>query len=212
MRIAAKSVQPGDTFALHLGNGVHGFARLVYVMEGHYNITEFFKHTSAKPEFDEAIFHAGRVIPLPNLDYTMLLSNQLYRWKPIFRDPNFEPDWNELKDLEFRYGVSNAERINFDWTPESKEMRIINRLVPLEEAEKLESIDTFSNPHWLYPRLRKAFDLHPNAWAKQGDLLDWMYHNGIFFTPMVPDGEGGRRYGNWKAPIPKKPDPKREGS
>lgn len=206
MRISARSVQPGDTFALYLGNGVYAFARLVYKMEGAFYITEFFNHTSDRPTISSSVFESGRSIPLQNLDYTMLLSKKFYRWTPLLRNSDFEPNWEEIRNLEFRGGPGQSKRVNLDWTPESSEMRVIVKQVPSEKAEKLERWDTCWNPQDVYGRLRRHFGLKPYIWDSQADLMAWLYHNSIFFTPPAIDKDGSPAYGDWKDPIPKSPD------
>lgn len=206
MRVSAKKVKPGDIFSLHLGNGAFGFARLIYVMEGRYYLTEFFDITARDPEFKPEVLRAGRVIPLQNLDYTMLLSKKFYRWKLLLRDPGFQPDWAELRQLKFRGGPGEIEMINFDWTPGSSDMRIAIERTSREESDKFERWDTCWNPQRIYPRLRKAFDLEPNHWRSQADLMRWMYHNDIFFTPPESEDDQNPAYGDWREPPEKKPD------
>jgi len=107
-----------------------------------------------------------------------------WRWKVVFRDPDFIIPLNEIRHLEFSLGVSQAMRCNVDWTPKSNEMRRFIRDITLEEKAHLESSDVQMNTHWLYKRIRQIWGLNPNEWSSDEDMFQWYYDNKVYFFKL----------------------------
>lgn len=181
MKVKYDHLQPGDVFAFHVGNGKFAFARLLFSIDRTADICEIFDYQSDNLEFKKEIVRSQRLMPLQDLNIWEALKPSMWKWTVVSRDEKFLASRNELVDLEFSLGRGQSMRFNIDWQPGSDAMRIVTRRAESKELAALETSDMFLNMHWLYVRIRRLWNLHPNEWDSPLSMWQWLYENKVFF-------------------------------